>query len=153
MRSCDDVLGRKPTLGAGWYLNAAVIDTEPAVAVICFLQRNQSRPTSGGDVTQATTCIHVAANGFAVLETHSPAAYVWWTAVLIVRHGFIPWGRLSASLPDQSIYPTFRRRRLRLLAGWDVCGGFHLMADSSAADAFLRAFAAQRGAKAATASS
>lgn len=90
--------------------------------------------------------IRTAANDFAVLETPSCMLYAWCALVLVLRHGFFPWGRYVPPLTDQSVYPTLRRGRLSLLAGWDIDSGYHFLASSPEADRFLRAFAARRGA-------
>ena len=90
--------------------------------------------------------VRTAANNFAVFETSSCLRYVWCALVLVLRHGFLPWGRYVPPLTDQAIYPTLRRRRVLLLAGWDINSGYHFLANSPEADGFLRAFAARRGA-------
>ena len=90
--------------------------------------------------------VATAANGFAILTTPSPASYLRCVVALVLRHGFLPWGRYIPPMTDESVHPTLHRGRLRILAGWDALMGYHLLADSAEAETFLRDFATRRGA-------
>jgi hypothetical protein len=56
------------------------------------------------------------------------------------RYGFWRWGPYIPPVTDEAIFPTYRRRRLKIHSGWDCWVGFDFLSEDDATDAFLLEF-------------
>jgi hypothetical protein len=87
--------------------------------------------------------LETAANGYAMLSTHSARQRRRLGLLLMFRYGFWRWGIGVPPMADDAVYPSFRRFGLRIDSGWDNWIGYDLLACNEASDEFLRQFHAK----------
>jgi hypothetical protein len=84
--------------------------------------------------------LSTAANGHALISTFSPRQRRRLGLLLILRYGFLRWGRLVPPIADAAVYPDLIRWGMRIHSGWDNWIGYDLLASNQKTDEFLRGF-------------
>ena len=91
----------------------------------------------------ASLDISTAANGFALVSTHSRWQRCRIVLLLTFLYGFWRQGGASAAEVDSRVYRDFRRGNLRIMSGYDIWIGYDFLAGDPDSDEFLRRFYAR----------